>query len=72
MAQIATTEMTHSRFVHAYAGEKGREAVKPGFFTRLWERLQAAQMEKAERYLAIHHPRLARQCADARSQEVQQ
>jgi len=72
MAQIATTEMTQSRLVHAYAGGKGREAGKPGFFTRLWERIQAAQMEKAERYLATHHPRLARQCAEARVQEAQQ
>jgi len=72
MAQIAATEMTHSRLVHAYAGDKGREAGKPGFFTRLWESIQAAQMEKAERYLAMHHPQLARRCAEARAQDVQQ
>jgi hypothetical protein len=59
MSQIAT-EFANSRFASAYVGDAGRNAGKPGFFARMWARFEAAQMEKAQRYLDMYHPLLAR------------
>lgn len=56
-AEASVAEVAVSGF--AVATNKSQKAV--GFIERLWARIEAAQMARAQRYFEQHYPSLARE-----------